>query len=312
MGSLVAAAGVLCARAELANGLRAVVNESVVTDFQIRMSTAQAVELLQRQYATRPLELERKYKETVENALDQLVERRLIIDDFNTSGFTLPEKFIDEAVSDRIRHDFGDRATLVKTLQAQGVTVEKMRQQIRERIMFEALRDKNISVAVFISPREIQNYYLAHTNDFSVEETVRLRMIVVDSSTAPDAGGRRKMADEILAKIKGGASFTEMASVYSSGSQKREGGDWGWVKKSVLRTELADVAFSISTNQPSNVIETPETCYIMKVEEKRPAHVSPLPEVQEEIEKTLLVQERAFYQKRYVDRLRKKTFVRYF
>jgi parvulin-like peptidyl-prolyl isomerase len=72
------------------------------------------------------------------------------------------------------------------------------------------------------------------------------------------------------------------------------------------------VAFSISTNQPSPVIETPETCYIMKVEEKRPAHVSPLPEIQEEIEKTLLVQERAFYQKRYVDKLRKKTFVRYF
>jgi parvulin-like peptidyl-prolyl isomerase len=187
-----------------------------------------------------------------------------------------------------------------------------MRQQIRERIMFEALRDKNINVAVFISPREIQNYYQAHTNDFFIEETVHLRMIVVDSSATPDAAGRRKMAAEILAKIKDGASFTEMAGIYSSGSQKREGGDWGWVKKSVLRSELADVAFTLSTNQPSNVIETPETCYIMKVEERRPAHVSPLSEVQEEIEKTLLVQERAFYQKRYVERLRKKTFVRYF
>jgi hypothetical protein len=50
----------------------------------------------------------------------------------------------------------------------------------------------------------------------------------------------------------------------------------------------------------------------MLVEQRRPAHVRPLAEVQDEIERALLAQEHARLQKLYVDRLRKKTFVRYF
>ena len=36
-----------------------------------------------------------------------------------------------------------------------------------------------------------------------------------------------------------------MAGVYSQGAQRSQGGDWGWVERSVLRKELAETAFSL-------------------------------------------------------------------
>jgi hypothetical protein len=62
----------------------------------------------------------------------------------------------------------------------------------------------------------------------------------------------------------------------------------------------------------SGVIDTPQAIYVMLVEDRRDAHTKPLTEVQGEIEKNLMTKEREQRQKQYVDKLRKKTFVRYF
>jgi parvulin-like peptidyl-prolyl isomerase len=115
-----------------------------------------------------------------------------------------------------------------------------------------------------------------------------------------------------LGKIKEGAAFQEMAAVYSQGSQRGQGGDWGWIERSVLRKELADVAFTLKPGQVSDVVETPEACYLMLVEQTRAAHVRPLAEVRGDIEKTLRTQEQARIQKQWIDSLKKKTFIRYF
>ena len=50
----------------------------------------------------------------------------------------------------------------------------------------------------------------------------------------------------------------------------------------------------------------------MLVEEKRDAHSRPINEVREEIEKVLFDQQRTKASQRYIDKLKKKTFVRYF
>src|SRR4030095_11741194 len=56
----------------------------------------------------------------------------------------------------------------------------------------------------------------------------------------------------------------------------------------------------------------PRDFYLMLVEDKRIARTKALPEVRDEIEKTLIVQERARLHKKWIDRLKAKSFVRYF
>ena len=142
-------------------------------------------------------------------------------------------------------------------------------------------------------------------------DQVKLRMIVLNKSSEDDPAAHR-MAEEILTEIKQGASFAQMASVYSQGSQKNEGGDWGWIDRSVLRQQLADIAFSLKPGEISSVIDTPQACYLMLVEQKRATHVKPLDEVRKDIETTLRAQEQSRLEKQWIGELKKKTFIRYF
>ena len=136
--------------------------------------------------------------------------------------------------------------------------------------------------------------------------------MIVLTKSSPDDTNVVKLAREIQTKVKEGVSFIEMANVYSQGSQQRQGGDWGWVERSVLRKELAEAAFTIAPGQTSDPIETPDAIYFMLVEDKKPSHAKPLADVRGEIEKTLRVQQQAQLQKTWMDGLKKKTFIRYF
>jgi parvulin-like peptidyl-prolyl isomerase len=174
------------------------------------------------------------------------------------------------------------------------------------------MRAKNVSQEIIISPHKIELYYTNHLDKFKLEDRVKLRMIVRTNSTDPYATSPKKMAEEVLAKIKGGIPFDEMAKSYSQGSQRAEGGDAGWMDKATLRKELAEIAFSLKSGELSDVIETSDGCYIIRVEEISPTHYRSLAEVRDEIEKDLATEERARLEKQWLDKLRKKTFVKYY
>ncbi len=307
-------AALLCgpalSRADVADGVKAVVNDHVITYAEVEDYARDAANALRAQYASQPDVFQQKLNELLNDSLDQLVERQLILHQFETD-YKMPETALDDVVQDRIREQFGDRVTLMKTLQARGMTFEQFRQQVRDQYVTTALRRQNIQREIIVSPTKVQNYYQSHLNNFKMEDQVKLRMIVLNK-TSPDDQNPGKFAREIQSKLKDGATFTEMASIYSQGSQQHQGGDWGWVEKSVLRKELADVAFSLSPGQVSNAIDTPDAVYLMLVEDKKPAQSKPLADVRTEIEKTLIAQQQAQLQKQWIDGLKKKTFIRYF
>jgi hypothetical protein len=92
-----------------------------------------------------------KRQEILEDGINQLVERQLILSDFKNSGGSLPESIIDEEINREIREQFGDRSTLIKTLQARGITFETYRQRMRERIIVSSLEFSH-SQEIIISP----------------------------------------------------------------------------------------------------------------------------------------------------------------
>jgi peptidyl-prolyl cis-trans isomerase SurA len=299
-------------QAELVNGIKAIVHDSIITVEDVESLTEQAAKALWRQYNDKPDVLQKKLAETRNDNLEQLLARQLILHEFKTAGYNMPESVIEEMVQERIHSRYGDRMTLTKTLQAEGVTNEKFRQQVRDQFIIEILRQKNVSSEIMISPHKVETYYLAHKDDFKMEDEIKLRMIVLTNSVDSDGPQTMRLAEEILAKLKDGAAFSEMAAIYSQGSQRKEGGDWGWVERSVLRKELSDVAFTLKAGERSGVIEISGAYYLMLVEETRPAHYKSLGEVRDQIEKNLLLEERSRLEKQWIERLKKKTFVRYF
>ncbi len=309
---LFAGAAGLELRAELINGVKAVVHKSVITAGEVESDVLLLVDEYQRLYGRQPEVYNQKINTALKDSLNRAMEQQLMLHDFETAGYNLPESVIDEVVLEEIRASFGDRATLTKTLQARGITYEKWRQQVRERFLVRQLRLKNIYSDTIISPAKIEAYYQAHKDQYKVEEQVKLRMIMLNKTAEAEAETTRELAREIVGKLKAGAAFSEMASIYSQGAQRTQGGDWGWADRSVLRQELVDVAFGLKAGELSDVIETPQALFIMLVEAKRTGHNKPIAEVRDEIEETLLKQEREKLQAKYLEKLKKKTFVRQF
>jgi len=300
------------ADAELVNGIDAIVHDSIITFKDVDDASEHIVQQLRDQYSLQPNVLRDKLTGAYKETLEELEQRKLIMHEFDTAGYNLPQSIIDEQFESYVKSKYPDRVSFTKTLQQEGITYEKARNDYRETFVVEQMRYKNISSAIMISPHKIETYYVDHKDEFKEEDQVKLRMIVLTKTPETDTTEKRKLAEEILSKLNQGASFADMATLYSQGSQAKQQGDWGWVEKTALRPELAEVAFSLKAGEKSGVIDTPEAYYIMLVEEKKEAHVQPLPDVRDQIEKLLLAKERTRLQDAWIAKLKKKTFIRSF
>ncbi|MFO1499928.1 MAG: peptidylprolyl isomerase [Verrucomicrobiota bacterium] len=292
------------------NGIVARVNDTVITFKEVLTAIASELEFLERRYGDRPDLFEQKARELRGNAIRDLVERQLILHEFKTGGYNLPDSYIEDQIAKDTRN-YGNRLTLTKTLQAQGLTFENYRQKVRERVILSAMVDHFIPRDPVISPFKIETYYKENQEKFKLEDQVKLRMIVI-TNRGSDNAISKSMAQEILAKLDEGASFAEMAKVYSQGSQSADGGDWGWVEKSVLRQDLADVAFALKPGQRSGVVERADGCYLMLVEDAKTAHIKPLSEVRADIETILKNTETKRLHDKWIEKLKAKSFVQYF
>lgn len=299
---------------ELVNGIAVIVNESVITYKDVQNRLQEDMNFLEQHYASQPKVLEEKARELKENEIEELVEYQLILSEFKKiekNGYVLPESYVQRLIDDDIKK-YGDRLTLTKTLQAQGITYETYRNKIRERTILELMWHQKVPNDPLISPTKIETFYVENRDKYKVQDEVKLRMLVVTNQPGDQLFSPVKMCEEILGKLNENVPFAEMAKVYSQGSQASEGGDWGWVERSVLREDLAKAAFSLKPGEHSGVITSKEGAYIMYVEDVRPEHIKSLAEVREEVESTLKVQENKRLRKQWIDGLKKKSFVRYF
>ncbi|MBM3884029.1 MAG: hypothetical protein FJ387_30715 [Verrucomicrobia bacterium] len=302
----------LRAATDLANAVVVIVNDAVITYKDVLRQVGPSLEVLMAQYGSQPAQLEQKIKEARRDAIEQLVERRLILDEFKKAGYNLPDSIIEERVKERIRERYGDRLNLTRTLNEQGMTLQSFRERIREDFIISAMRAKNIAQELIVSPHKIEKYYADNLDKFKVGDRVKLRTITIDEKGKGNPGAGRRIAEEIVRKLDQGTPFAEMAGVYSEDSFRPQGGARGWVEKKELREELAQVAFSLPVGQRSEIIELGQTYFILSVEERQANHTRSLSEVRDEIEKTLIAEEQARLQKQWIERLKDQAFVRYF
>lgn len=292
---------------EVLDGIAAVVNNEVVTFSQVRELVGPKEK--QARETLRGEALVEKIKEIRLAAINDLIDRTLIIQEFKTKGFTIPEYFIEERITTIIREEFGgDRQAFLRTLSAQGYTVEKFRDFQRDMIIVQEMRRQAVKGVPTISDAKINEYYRAHAEEYSTPEEIKLRMITIRGSGENDS--RRKMIEEIRQKIVEGAEFGDLARMYSEDSTQEAFGDWGWVDRKKLNENLTKVAFALKPGQMSQVVELGGSYYLLLCEAKKQSSMKPLKELRGEIEKALLQTERQKQQQEWLAKLRKKAFIK--
>jgi parvulin-like peptidyl-prolyl isomerase len=305
----------LASGGNIVNGVVAIVGDQVITRKDLFAYVNDPVNVLMDRYRYQPDVLRREVAKLTTDGLEHLVERKLILQEFKTAGYIIPESLFEDELAKRIREKAGDRTTLVRGLRSEGQTFEWWKEQVREDLILILMHQFKVPESkIIISPHRVEKYYAEHQEEFKVENEYKLRIIMINHAGKNTADGARKLAEEILAKLDNGASFAEMAGVYSEDTYRAKGGDRDWVEleKEHYQKQLDEAIRKVKPGQHSGVIETGEASWIVLVEEFKPAHFKTLSEVHNELESTLKLEERKRLQKQWVERLKAKSFVRYF
>ncbi|HMJ06905.1 MAG TPA: peptidylprolyl isomerase [Chthoniobacterales bacterium] len=306
------AQGALAADQQVIDGIAAIVNGQVITFSQVRLLIGPRERILRQQFTGE--EYKQKLKEAEGQALQDLIDRELIVQSFQKEKFALPDFFVEQRINDIIRESFGgDRNTFMKMLQAQHYSMTEFRKNEYEKIIVAAMRGKNVTVNLVPSPSKVADYYQKHREEFTSKEQVKLRMIMVPSRALEgNSASQKAMAEEILGKLANGSDFARMAQMYSEDSTRDLGGDWGWIDRKTLAGPLEKIAFNLPVGKISNIVEVGGNFYILKVEEKRGGVTKSLAQVREEVEKKLKQEEERRMQDNWLAGLRQKATIRTF
>ena len=295
------------AATQVLDGVAAMVNDDVVTYSQVRELTGALESSLHANLSGNALT--ERIKEVRLRAVNDLIDRQLILQEFKKMKGQIPPHAIDDRVNAIIREEFGgDKSAFIRTIAAQGFTLDRIRKMEEEKIIVQAMRSREMKEEPIIPAGRVESYYREHIREWTVGDQVKLSMIKINPGSAPEK--KRKMIQEIREKLVRGADFASLASVYSEDSTQDKGGDWGWIKRGDLNPDMEQVVFQLPIGKVSDIIELNQTYYIMLVEQKKGGVSKPLKELRAEIERRLLQIERQKDQQEWLQRLRKKAFVK--
>lgn len=197
----------------------------------------------------------------------------------------------------------------------------RARYQLPERraVRFVPIDTDVLSRRVEVSPEELEDYYQRNRENYRLPERVRARHILflrqgagtvpteqsgeeASEGSQPDA--LRQQAEEVLAQLRGGASFAALAEEHSADEATRgNGGEIGWVQRGQTVPALEKVLFSVPSGSPPELVETSYGFHIVQVLERQAERLRPLAEVRAEIEpglKQQKVEEEAIAQARAI------------
>lgn len=294
------------------HGIAAAVEDSIITFEELRRELLPLVPRV-RESTQNKAEFEKQMSDLYFEVLQSLVDRVLIMKDFKKKEFNLPPTLIENEFDKVLHEDFdNDRAKFHAFLKSRGKNVREFRTELYEQIVVSIMRGQKQRTASQISPERIENFYNENKLHFYEDEAVKLRIITLRPIAGESSDLMRQNVEKVLAEIESGTSFEEVAKTYSQDSRRERGGDWGWIQRGDLKEELAAPAFALEVGQHSEPLKVDNQTMILFVEDYREEGIQDLVEVRDNIEQILSSQLARQTQEQWLERLRKKAYIRYF
>lgn len=170
---------------------------------------------------------------------------------------------------------------------------ESYRLPVRAALDYLRLDPETLAGSYPVTDEEAEEFYNKNIARYENEETFSARHIFLlcppEGSIEPDAEAKvaeaQKKAEDLLSRLKEGEDFSDLAKVYS---QDRESATTGGLLGPHKRGELGsavfdDAALALNPGELSGVVRSNRGFHIIKLESKRPAHVTPFADVKEAI-----------------------------
>ena len=222
--------------------------------------------------------------------LDVLINEMLVDMESQSIGVGAGQEEVEAYIEQIKKRNNLDDERLAQALEAQGLTLDAYREQVRKEIQRSSLVQRQVRAKVTVSDEEVEKYYKEHPEEFEIADSVKVRHIFFP--VPPDASPEQMAASLAAAQaaaeqLRGGASFDSVASSASQGSTRGVAGDLGTMKRGQMVPELEMVVFSLKTGESSGPVRGPGGVHILHVDERNASGSVSFEEIREKVKEKL-------------------------
>lgn len=266
------------------DGIAAVVNKQVITLYQLEQELKAAKAQLAMQNIQAPDDdtLRRQ-------VLQRMITEELIRQEARRLNVGVNDAQLDQAVANIAQRNNMSEAQLRAEIEKSGVTWEYYRQSLRQEILTDLVRQREVDSRIMISDGEVDAFLRSQsvTGGFvgggqptagapagqapaqaSPMQPLGLAQILIqvpESASPSQVEEYRREAQDALARIKAGADFAAVAAAVSDGPGALEGGDMGVRPAQGWPDLFLQAVQGLSANEVSDIIRSGNGFHILKV-----------------------------------------------
>lgn len=245
----------------------AVVNSEPVTNIEVQREVRRILQQMAAQQRARP-DSQRLAAEVLERLIDQKIQLQLARD----SGIRVEELAVDQSEQSIAAQNKLDLATLHRRVEADGLTVSQFRAQLRDQIMLQRLRERDLAPKVQVSELEIDAYLQEQQSTQDVSKmNINLAQILIavpESATAEQVQSLQAQARKAQERAFSGENFALLVRELSDPSAQANGGQLGLRSADRYPALFVEATRELTLGAVSGVVRSPAGFHILKVVEK--------------------------------------------
>ena len=233
LAALCLAGGAACALAQTAAGttlrpgdhIVAVVNQELVTAYELNQRMAQAREMARRNNQRVPPEAE--FRAMV---LESLIEERALLSAARDSGARIDNADIDRAVQVIAAQNQLTLAQLRQRLIADGLDLARFRANLRDQLLIERVREREVAQRIRLTDAEIDAFIEQQRGKVAGEVQYNVAQILVkvpEGAAESVVAERRRRIEQAVARVRAGEDFAAVAKELSEDENRERGGEIG-------------------------------------------------------------------------------------
>ncbi|MBE6366395.1 MAG: hypothetical protein E7052_00605 [Lentisphaerae bacterium] len=197
------------------------------------------------------------------DAVDRLIERKLLISEFKRLNLSLPPRYV-ESMLDDMAFNLGckSRSELAAKARLLNTSLEELKLKAAERLMAEMVIGREFYGAINPTPQELYEYFQKNQEKYSRPGRIKLALLLLPDNTS------EQVVKEVGRKLQAApAEFPEMVKAFSCGPNREQGGEVGFIEQKNLRSEFAAVLKpeKLAANKIYGPVKTPEGQYFLKI-----------------------------------------------
>ncbi len=248
----------------------AVVNQEAVTAIEVDRRVALLREDLRRRGESMP-----GLAVLADRAVESLIEERVVLTHARDTGGGVDDAEIDRAVRAVAAQNGLDLAQLRERLAAEGLDMTRLRAQLRDQLLVERVRERDVSSRIVVSDLEVDEALASQRLRARQGAPLNIAQILVAVSEAADAAQqaqRRARAEAALARVRAGEPFEAVAQQVSEGPSAAQGGAIGLRAPTRLPALFVDAVRDLEPGQVApRLVRSGAGFHVLKLLERGPA-----------------------------------------